>query len=110
MAFLFTVISAVGYNVSQSCWQSDPYPHFLLCTKLSVDKTNKRVISLWTARVVPSHAAAVVSHSHLPSPAPPPQFHTISIIAEGIPENMTKKLNKRSRERGVAIIGPATVR
>ena len=37
------------------------------------------------------------------------QFRVISIIAEGIPENKTKQLNKLAREKGVAIIGPATV-
>ena len=33
----------------------------------------------------------------------------IAIIAEGIPENLTKKLNKMAREKGVSIVGPATV-
>lgn len=37
------------------------------------------------------------------------QIRTIAIIAEGIPENMTRKLNKIAQERGVSIIGPATV-
>lgn len=37
------------------------------------------------------------------------QIRTIAIIAEGIPENMTRKLNKIATERGVSIIGPATV-
>lgn len=38
-----------------------------------------------------------------------PQIRTIAIIAEGIPENMTRKLNVTAHEKGVAIIGPATV-
>lgn len=38
-----------------------------------------------------------------------PQIRTIAIIAEGIPENMTRKLNKMAQEKGVSIIGPATV-
>lgn len=38
-----------------------------------------------------------------------PQIRTIAIIAEGIPENMTRKLNKLASERKVKIIGPATV-
>lgn len=38
-----------------------------------------------------------------------PQIRTIAIIAEGIPENMTRKLNKLANEKHVSIIGPATV-
>ncbi|KPJ01339.1 ATP-citrate synthase [Papilio xuthus] len=38
-----------------------------------------------------------------------PQINTIVIIAEGIPENMTRKLIKVADQRGVTIIGPATV-
>jgi ATP citrate (pro-S)-lyase len=38
-----------------------------------------------------------------------PQIRTIAIIAEGIPENMTRKLNRIAHEKGVSIIGPATV-
>lgn len=38
-----------------------------------------------------------------------PQIRTIAIIAEGIPENMTRKLLKLADEKGVTIIGPATV-
>lgn len=38
-----------------------------------------------------------------------PQFRAIAIIAEGIPENLTKKLIKESKKNGVNIIGPATV-
>ncbi len=33
----------------------------------------------------------------------------VAIIAEGIPENMTRKMNKLAKEKGVTIIGPATV-
>ncbi|XP_076627273.1 ATP-citrate synthase [Colletes latitarsis] len=38
-----------------------------------------------------------------------PQIRTIAIIAEGIPENMTRKLILMAQERDVTIIGPATV-
>jgi ATP citrate (pro-S)-lyase len=38
-----------------------------------------------------------------------PQIRTIAIIAEGIPENMTRKLNVAAHSKGVSIIGPATV-
>lgn len=38
-----------------------------------------------------------------------PQIRTIAIIAEGIPENMTRKLILLAQEKGVNIIGPATV-
>ncbi|XP_049883198.1 ATP-citrate synthase [Pectinophora gossypiella] len=38
-----------------------------------------------------------------------PQINTIVIIAEGIPENMTRKIIKLADTRGVNIIGPATV-
>nr|UEK51402.1 ATPCL-like protein [Parasacculina yatsui] len=38
-----------------------------------------------------------------------PQIRTIAIIAEGIPENMTRKLIKMADEKNVTIIGPATV-
>lgn len=38
-----------------------------------------------------------------------PQIHTIAIIAEGIPEALTRKLIKMADEKGVTIIGPATV-
>lgn len=38
-----------------------------------------------------------------------PQIRTIAIIAEGIPENLTRKLNMAATEKGVSIIGPATV-
>ncbi|CAL7950954.1 unnamed protein product [Xylocopa violacea] len=37
------------------------------------------------------------------------QIRTIAIIAEGIPENMTRKLILMAQQRGVTIIGPATV-
>ncbi|KAG9343972.1 hypothetical protein JZ751_012447 [Albula glossodonta] len=40
---------------------------------------------------------------------PEVDIHTIAIIAEGIPEAQTRKLIKRADERGVTIIGPATV-
>ncbi|KAL6103206.1 acly [Pungitius sinensis] len=38
-----------------------------------------------------------------------PQIHTIAIIAEGIPEAHTRKIIKAADEKGVNIIGPATV-
>lgn len=38
-----------------------------------------------------------------------PQIRTIAIIAEGIPENLTRKLNMAARSKNVSIIGPATV-
>lgn len=38
-----------------------------------------------------------------------PQIRTVAIIAEGIPENMTRKLIKLANEKNVSIIGPATV-
>lgn len=37
------------------------------------------------------------------------QIHTIAIIAEGIPEAQTRKMIKMADEKGVTIIGPATV-
>ena len=37
------------------------------------------------------------------------QIRTIAIIAEGIPENLTRKLIKTADQKGVTIIGPATV-
>uniref|UniRef100_A0A1B6DX35 ATP-citrate synthase n=1 Tax=Clastoptera arizonana TaxID=38151 RepID=A0A1B6DX35_9HEMI len=37
------------------------------------------------------------------------QIRTIAIIAEGIPENQTRKLILMAHEKGVSIIGPATV-
>ncbi|CAG0883929.1 unnamed protein product [Cyprideis torosa] len=38
-----------------------------------------------------------------------PQIKTIAIIAEGIPENQTRLLIKQADDKGVTIIGPATV-
>ncbi|XP_071108684.1 ATP-citrate synthase-like [Haliotis cracherodii] len=38
-----------------------------------------------------------------------PQIRTIAIIAEGIPENLTRQLVKTADEKKVTIIGPATV-
>lgn len=38
-----------------------------------------------------------------------PQIRIIAIIAEGIPENLTRILIKKAGEKGVSIIGPATV-
>ena len=37
------------------------------------------------------------------------QFKTIMITAEGIPERLARIMNKTAREKGVLIIGPATV-
>lgn len=36
-------------------------------------------------------------------------FSSIAVIAEGIPERRAKEMNKLAREKGVVIIGPATV-
>ncbi|WKX97154.1 hypothetical protein Q1695_013092 [Nippostrongylus brasiliensis] len=38
-----------------------------------------------------------------------PQIRVIAIIAEGVPENQTRKLIKMAAEKGVTLIGPATV-
>jgi len=38
-----------------------------------------------------------------------PQIRTIAIIAEGIPENYTRKLIKVAEKKNVTVIGPATV-
>lgn len=38
-----------------------------------------------------------------------PQIRSIAIIAEGIPEALTRRLIKMADEKGVTIIGPATV-
>ena len=37
------------------------------------------------------------------------QIKTLAIIAEGIPENKTRILIKAAKEKGVTVIGPATV-
>lgn len=37
------------------------------------------------------------------------QIRVVAIVAEGIPERRTKLVNRRAKERGVTIIGPATV-
>lgn len=38
-----------------------------------------------------------------------PQIKCIAIIAEGIPENKTREIIKAASDKGVVIIGPATV-
>lgn len=38
-----------------------------------------------------------------------PQIRTIAIIAEGVPEQKTKLLTMKAKDKGVTIIGPATV-
>eukprot|EP01119_Soliformovum_irregulare_P001994 TRINITY_DN1202_c0_g1_i1.p1 TRINITY_DN1202_c0_g1~~TRINITY_DN1202_c0_g1_i1.p1 ORF type:complete len:1077 (+),score=325.89 TRINITY_DN1202_c0_g1_i1:98-3328(+) len=38
-----------------------------------------------------------------------PQIKVIAIIAEGVPENRTKSLIRMAKDKGVTIIGPATV-
>lgn len=38
-----------------------------------------------------------------------PQIRVIAIIAEGVPENQTRKILAKATEKGVTIIGPATV-
>ena len=37
------------------------------------------------------------------------QIKTIAIIAEGVPESQTRQLIKSAADKGVGIIGPATV-
>lgn len=37
------------------------------------------------------------------------QIRSIAIIAEGIPENLTRKIIVKATQKGVAVIGPATV-
>jgi hypothetical protein len=37
------------------------------------------------------------------------QIRVIALIAEGVPENQTRRLIKMAAERGVTLIGPATV-
>ena len=37
------------------------------------------------------------------------QFRVIMITAEGIPERLARKMNQHARDKGVTIIGPATV-
>ena len=37
------------------------------------------------------------------------QIKVIAIIAEGIPEHLTRQLNEKAKAKGVTIIGPATV-
>ena len=37
------------------------------------------------------------------------QIKTIGIIAEGVPESQTRAFNKVAADKGVGIIGPATV-
>ena len=37
------------------------------------------------------------------------QIRTIAIIAEGIPENLTRQLIQEANQKNVTIIGPATV-
>ena len=39
----------------------------------------------------------------------PTRVHTVAIIAEGVPEQHTRLLIRRAEERGVTLIGPATV-
>ncbi|KAI2804006.1 hypothetical protein BLOT_008146 [Blomia tropicalis] len=38
-----------------------------------------------------------------------PQIRSIAIIAEGIPENLTRKMIRQAHDKGVTVIGPATV-
>ncbi len=37
------------------------------------------------------------------------QFKTVMITAEGIPERLARKMNNEARQKGVIVIGPATV-
>lgn len=38
-----------------------------------------------------------------------PCFKTIAVIAEGVPERVAREIGKEAREKGVCLIGPATV-
>merc|ERR1712139_400276 len=38
-----------------------------------------------------------------------PNIKTMAIIAEGVPEQQTRKINKAAEAKGVGIVGPATV-
>merc|ERR1712139_754614 len=38
-----------------------------------------------------------------------PNIKTMAIIAEGVPEQQTRKINKAAESKGVGIVGPATV-
>lgn len=38
-----------------------------------------------------------------------PQIKTIAIIAEGIPEQLTRRMIKLANQKNVIIVGPATV-
>ena len=38
-----------------------------------------------------------------------PQIRTVAIIAEGIPENLTREMIKIAKQKSINIIGPATV-
>ena len=62
-----------------------------------------------TADVVISFASLRSAYESTLEALEYPQVRTIAIIAEGIPENMTRKMNKVAKAKGVTIIGPATV-
>jgi ATP citrate (pro-S)-lyase len=62
-----------------------------------------------TADVVISFASLRSAYESTLETLQYPQVRTIAIIAEGIPENMTRKMNKAAAAKGVTIIGPATV-
>ncbi len=59
------------------------------------------VVNFASCRSVPESCFTIISDC--------PNIRTIAIIAEGVPERHTKRINKRAKEAGVNIIGPATV-
>lgn len=61
------------------------------------------------ADVLVSFASLRSAHESTVEALQYPQIKTIAIIAEGIPENLTRLLIKMANEKHVTIIGPATV-
>jgi ATP citrate (pro-S)-lyase len=59
------------------------------------------VVNFASFRSVYSSVVEILNYSQ--------QIKTIAIIAEGVPESQTRKLNKQAQKKGVGIIGPATV-
>lgn len=59
------------------------------------------VVNFASCRSVPESCIEIIERF--------PQIRTIAIIAEGVPERHTKRINERAKRAGVTIIGPATV-
>lgn len=59
------------------------------------------VVNFASCRSVPESCLKIVDRCG--------QIKTIAIIAEGVPERHTKLINKKAKEAGVCIVGPATV-